>query len=454
MRVTSIQSDWVGRVIGGQFSLVQWLGGTGHSGVFLTELAGAPSQKAAIKLMPDDAGAEARIACATDASRANAHLVRVVQGGRCEIDGSPFVYFVTEYADEVLSEILPVRPLTPEEVKEMLVPVLDTLSDLHALGLVHGHLRPSNILVVNDQLKLSADSVQPANSTSAETAQLSIHDAPERTDGTVAPASDMWSLGVTIVEALTQETPEWSRAANADPLIPGSIPQPFAGIAAACLRVDPARRATVNDVRRQLGLAVPVAAPPTRPEPATQVEPGSAGKPGVVVLAVVAVLFAVVIALFWWHSRTPQPAPQSSDEPSSQSHAQTASATAPLQPSAAPAPSPSARASAPVQGGGVAVKGVVAHRAMPDVLPAAYDSIRGTVNVRVRLSVSPAGEVTDANFESEGPSKYFAKVAMEAARKWKFVPARADGQPVASNWILQFAFTRGNTDINAEQTSP
>jgi len=62
------------------------------------------------------------------------------------------------YADEVLSEILPERALTPAEAKEMLAPVIDTLSYLHAKGLVHGRLKPSNILAVDDRLKLSGDS--------------------------------------------------------------------------------------------------------------------------------------------------------------------------------------------------------------------------------------------------------------------------------------------------------
>ena len=63
MTTAAIRSDWVGRIIDGRFTLLQWLGGSEWSGVYLTELQGPRSQKVAIKLIPADAGdAEAYIA--------------------------------------------------------------------------------------------------------------------------------------------------------------------------------------------------------------------------------------------------------------------------------------------------------------------------------------------------------------------------------------------------------
>ena len=44
--------SWEGRVVEGKFPLRQWLGGSDHSAVFLTESANLPSQKIAIKLIP------------------------------------------------------------------------------------------------------------------------------------------------------------------------------------------------------------------------------------------------------------------------------------------------------------------------------------------------------------------------------------------------------------------
>jgi TonB family protein len=100
------------------------------------------------------------------------------------------------------------------------------------------------------------------------------------------------------------------------------------------------------------------------------------------------------------------------------------------------------------------VNGAVATRVVPDVPASASRTIHGTVNVRVRVNVSPTGEVTDTGFDSAGPSKYFSRISMEAARKWKFTPAQVNGRPIASVWMLHFVFKRENTGVTSEQTAP
>ena len=563
MKVTAIQRDWVGRVVDGRFTLLQWLGGSSHSSVFLTELRDEPPQKAALKLMPVDV--EARIAFAANASRAHSHLISVLQNGVCDIDGVPFAFVLTEYADEVLSEILPMRPLSPEEVKEMLAPVLESLRSLHLHGLVHGGLKPSNILVVNDELKLSSDRLQLAGASADGATALTIYDAPERAHGNITPASDIWSLGVTIVEALTRHTPEWNRSTDRDVRISEALPQPFAAIVEGCLRVDPARRPTLNSIWDRLGFPTPIAAsappapaksvpaekpsdtatpkstgapspseapvaatrpssappqpksgarpqprpeaqsqrksaakprpkqtPPPQPPPAARIEPTARldaiedeprrsspatssfddeeplrRKPrGGVLLVVVLVMIAAVV-LLWARSHGTMPATKSSDQPARQTSApatvvpETPPQSRPPtqvapEPPQQPQASSAASETAPMTGQShpEAANGSVAQRVMPEVLASASRTIHGTVNVRLRVNVSATGDVTDAGFDSAGPSKYFARISMDAARKWKFTPARANGQPIASVWILHFAFTREKTDVTPEQTAP
>jgi TonB family protein len=547
MKVTAIRSDFVGRVIDGRFSLIEWLGGSGRSSVFLTELPCEPPQKAAIKLIPANAAVEAHLAFAANASRAHSHLVRVLQNGRCEIDGATFEFVVTEYADEVLSEVLTMRALAPEEVKEMLAPILDSLSDLHGHGLVHGRLKPSNVLVANEELKLSSDSLQLAGAAADTTLALNVYDAPERAEGTLTFASDIWSLGAMMVEALTQRTPDWDRSTNRDGLIPGDIPQPFAAIAAACLRVDPARRATLNDIRGRLGLppqvveVKPPAAdstpstpkPRVKPEPkldalrqpaaqendapkvelkntsrvqqkpsrqaqskpAGRIEPNlqahaepplarralsrfdeerdSRRKPRGGVVLVLALILIAAAAFLWNRSHGTLPATKTNDQLPAQS-----STTAPVVPetrpqtppaaqatpepaqelpplaSAPPASTPPAAAAAPAESNAGSAKGAVAQRVMPDVLPSASRTIQGKINVSVRVNVGPSGDVTDAGFESAGPSRYFARIALDASKQWKFTPTKVNGQPVASTWTLHFVYTRANTEVTSAQTAP
>ena len=49
MNAVSIRGDWVGQVIDGRYPLLEWLGGSGTSGTFLTESDGLGSRKAATR---------------------------------------------------------------------------------------------------------------------------------------------------------------------------------------------------------------------------------------------------------------------------------------------------------------------------------------------------------------------------------------------------------------------
>jgi len=93
----------------------------------------------------------------------------------------------------------------------------------------------------------------------------------------------------------------------------------------------------------------------------------------------------------------------------------------------------------------------VVQRVMPDVLPRATASIRGSVPVSLRVEVDADGNVANATFVSAGPSKYFARVTMEAARNWKFAPARSGGQAVPSVWQLRFVFKQSGTDVSVTE---
>ncbi len=89
MNATAVRSKWVGRVIDGRFTLLEWLGGSARSAVYVTQLPGDPTQKATIKLIPADDEGEARVAdWAAAADLSHPHLIRPLHVGRCKIDGS------------------------------------------------------------------------------------------------------------------------------------------------------------------------------------------------------------------------------------------------------------------------------------------------------------------------------------------------------------------------------
>jgi TonB family protein len=426
-------SDSVGRIIDGRFTLLRWLGGTEQSSVFLTELEGHPAKNAAIKFTPANAvDAETRIAqWAAAQTLSHPHLMRLFHAGRCNVDRVDLLYVVTEYAEEVLSEILRERPLTPGETREMLDPVLEALSWLHGRDLVHGHLKPSNIMVVDGRLKLSTDRLHAANDPGTVSPSSGEYDAPETKLGQISPASDVWSLGVVLVEALTRRPPIWNRSAGGEPVVPASIPPPFFTVARGCLQVDPARRPTLSGVGDALaGGQAPksagdiTATQPSRPQPS---------RARVMIAGTVLVVAGIVTTLFIRSHHRPSPPAIQSSAPASQ----------PASPGEAAQPHEAS-----------VVKGVVAYRATPDVPQSIRDTIQGHVRVRIDLQVDSSGSVADATIDSPGPSRYFANRALEAARGWKFTPARMDGRAVASKWILQFHFGQDGTTITPTETSP
>lgn len=276
-----IGCDRVGCVIDGQFPLQRWLGGADETGVFLTRMGGSQGQNAAIKIIPAVvADAESLLDQWTAAKRLiHQNLIKLFHAGPCRMDDCDLLYAVTDSADEVLAEVLRVRSLTPAELRVMLDSLLDVLSWLHSQGLVHGGLKPSNVMVVNERINLSVDRVQPAGPRVFPLFSPDIHDAPEAA-GKITPAADIWSLGILLVEALTQRPPRWDGVGVAGPRIPASVPPPFAAIAAECLRLDPVRRCTLSDIKLHL-------APPPRPvaSPVRASRPAAPARPPAIVPA-------------------------------------------------------------------------------------------------------------------------------------------------------------------------
>jgi TonB family protein len=449
MNTAVTRNDWVGRVIDGRFPLLEWLGNTEQAGVFRTELKGPQPRRAVIRLVPaQPERAQAYLQNWEQAAAlSHPHLARIFSSGRAQVGGVDLLYVVTEFADEVLAQVIPERPLSTGEAREMLGPIFDALAYLHGQGLVHGRIKPSNIMVVGDGVKLPVESVRRAGATCVPQGQLKIYDAPEMASGTILPASDVWSLGITLVEALTQHPPAWDRSARRDPVVPAEIREPFAGIAHACLRYDPGKRATLRDLKLLLNPSPSLDEPANEMDQVTPAEvaaythsvnerPGFNPRIAAIVGAVVILLAVIVFALM--RSHPSQPATSAAPSP------------APQVPHSQP---PSPPAQVPPHNSG-AVKGGVAERVMPDVTASANRTIHGKVEETIRVNVDSEGRVANARIESRSRSRYFASKALDAARKWRFKPAQQDGKAVPSEWTLRFQFRRGGPEVKALEVLP
>jgi len=88
----------------------------------------------------------------------------------------------------------------------------------------------------------------------------------------------------------------------------------------------------------------------------------------------------------------------------------------------------------------------VLHQEIPDVSRHARESIRGVIKIVVRVMVDRAGNVAAATLENRASSRYFARAAMDAAKKWKFAEAV---DQASRAWLLQFEFTRAGATAHA-----
>jgi TonB family protein len=568
-----------GQLVNEQFPLLKFLANTNHSAVFLTNLKLPEPCKAALKFISADIPAPDQQLAIWERATQLSHpqLLRIFHHGRCRLAGMDLLYLITEHADENLSQFLPQRALTPDETRDMLDPLVDALGYLHNNGLAHSHIKPSNLLAIGDLLKLSTDTLLPIGDSRESYRDHDIYDAPENSANstiTASSAADIWSLSITLVEALTQQAPPLPFDDSADPAIPEALPEPFLAIARHALLRDPARRWNISQIAAHLN-PVPIAvaasasataAPavstgasettaaasatatsriatasplqsagvtvsplqvPLSPEPAVplakfavpqtklSVPPARAPRretkappentfafPSYVIpiaLGAVVVLGAIfTLPKIFRRVSEPTVSTAASSVPSTDARpASSSTSPAPAAPAtsnkvssapkAPPAtlPSSSAGASptdpfaesstkssldresapksarpsestpapavihtkstsapiAPISSTDSPDRGEVLDQVLPQASSKALATIHGTVRIVVRAHVDAAGNVSSADLDAPGPSKYFADLALRAAQNWKFSSPVSEGRSQSSQWLIRFEFT-------------
>jgi TonB family protein len=565
--MSDLWKRWEGVVADNRYTLRQFLGNTGHSAVFLTSLPGPDAGSAVIKFISAEIpGADDQLSNWTRASQlTHPNILRLHHSGRCRIQDMDLLYTVSEFAEENLGQFLPQRPLTAEEASDMLGPIVEALVSLHAAGLAHGHIKPSNILAIGDRLKLSSDTIVPIGGTRSGGRERDVYDAPETVNEPVLAAGDVWSLGVTLVEALTQHAPGLPYDDESDPDIPQYLPQPYLEIAYHALRRDADKRWTSAEIAAHLnpatataaaaGATVPLAAPsapaiittpsaassssiqstsaPLAPAPlssvplppSTSISPLSvplSREPAVplsklpqphtqqlhsvpangdssnnsvtlpnyfVPLALgVAVLIGIILAvLHFFHHVASSPVSASSASPAlvDSSQNQTGEVPSTLSPasSAIVTPAPEKKFEKPVEKSRdsnpvasvdpvpapavppaetktdhtpsdmTSNNGEVLDQVLPQASQKALHSIQGTVRVIVLVHVDPSGQVSSAEIDSPGPSKYFANLAQQAAGRWVFSTPQSGSHSASSDWRIRFEFSSSGVHAFPQQVA-
>ena len=460
---------WQGHIVNGVYPLGRILGCSEHSGVFLTRSDSAGQREVAIKLFPANLSqVELQLPrWAKAGALSHPHLLPLLESGACQLDGLTYLYVVMEYADQTLAQVLQQRALTSQEAREMLLPVLDALGFLHRQHLIQGQLKPANVLVVGDQLKLASDTIRSVDEDRLGVSAPAAYDAP---DGWTSTAIDIWALGATLFEALTRRSPPISAGLKSAPALPGDFSPEFRDVVASCLRPMPQDRPDVVELVAWAGgqsvqstpqaiiepaAAAPAAAQaqprtpeveppravPSLPSPKVSRSPMAFPKPpapmaAIIVAAVIVALGWVAVHLFWTH-RTPDLTAANASEDS----------PLPISGAALPAPAqpPATVQTSPPQ------SQLALHEVIPDVPRSAARTIRGHIKVSVRAIISADGTVSGVTADRGGASGYFRRLAEEAAKKWMFASTPAGPQRVMQ---IQFDFTRDGTTGHAVPLHP
>jgi eukaryotic-like serine/threonine-protein kinase len=188
-------------------------------------------------------------------------------------------WLATEYVQAPpLHEVLAERgPLGAPAARRLGIGLAEAIAALRAAGVVHGDLKPGDILLgpdgphVTDVGLARAAAATPLTRGGALVGTLGYL-APEQVlDGAAVPASDIFALGAVLLFAATWRRPFGDgdatsvlhRVLHGDPDLSGLAPD-LATVVAACLQRDPHHRPGPDQVRQTL-LVADRAEPEVRP---------------------------------------------------------------------------------------------------------------------------------------------------------------------------------------------
>ncbi|NUR59558.1 MAG: protein kinase [Catenulispora sp.] len=182
------------------------------------------------------------------------HLLPLYDTGR-DADGRRFLVMPL-VRGTTLARLAARGPVPPHEVKRIGAALAEALSHIHARGVVHRDVKPSNVLLDHDGTPFLADfGFAHAEDGPALTATNCVvgtagYLAPEQAAGAaVTPAADVYALGLVLLEALTGErayrgTPLERAVANAlkPPAIPARLGAGWLAVLRALTAREPSAR--------------------------------------------------------------------------------------------------------------------------------------------------------------------------------------------------------------------
>ncbi|MEU7891396.1 serine/threonine-protein kinase [Nonomuraea sp. NPDC049152] len=357
-------------VIGGRYRLLKTIGRGGMGTVWQAhdEVLGRDVAVKEVVPPPDLTGPEREVFTVRTLREARA-AGRVAHPGVATVydvvedSGHPWIVMELVRSRTLGAMVRDLGPLEPARVAAIGVELLAALRAAHAAGVLHRDVKPDNVLLAEDGRAVLTDFGIATTDDDASLTRTGVlvgtpaFISPERAAGGVAePASDLWSLGVTLYTAVEGHSPfqrghplaTMAAVMHEEPL-PMSSAGPLAPVISGLLRKDPAERMSLDEAEQRMRLVVLGIAPePTAPVAVGAAPPGPAvrtagrrwgapagRRPRLAALAAAAIAVALVTGgMAWMSGRDPGPGQQQPQPASVPVVVSTPSATS------APPPSP------------------------------------------------------------------------------------------------------------------
>ncbi|MER6947839.1 serine/threonine-protein kinase [Nonomuraea sp. NPDC000554] len=325
-------SDSAG-MVGGRYRLVRTIGQGGMGTVWQAhdEVLGRDVAIKEIVPSPDLTGPE-REEFAVRTFREARAAGRVAHPGVATVydvleeNGHPWIVMQLVRSRTLGALVREEGPMSPAEVADIGVQLLEALRAAHAAGVLHRDVKPDNVLLTEDGRAVLTDFGIATTEDEAPLTRTGVlvgtpaFMAPERAAGGAArPASDLWSLGVTLYVAVEGHSPFHRPHALATlGAVMHDEPAPLARagmlgpVLLGLLHKDPAARMSLDEAERRLhgvvaGSLSENTAPVLVPELARRPPPGPESRRGARLAALAAGTLTVAMVAggaAWWSSRT------------------------------------------------------------------------------------------------------------------------------------------------------
>ncbi len=252
----------------GPYRLVGQLGSGGMGRVFLGMSVGG--RPVAVKIIRAELAADPEFRSrfsreVAAARRVNGLFTALVVDA--DVD-APVPWLATAYVPGLsLAETVKERgPLSARSVLSLAAGLAEGLSAIHAAGVVHGDLKPSNVLLAEDGPRVidfgisRAAGAAPVTPTGLVVGSPGFMSPEQALGKEIGPLSDVFSLGAVLAFAATGERPfgTGSPVELLDRVIHGSpsletVPAEVRPLVLRCLDKDPSQRPTAADLLAEMG---------------------------------------------------------------------------------------------------------------------------------------------------------------------------------------------------------